>query len=146
MYLTCESKEGYKDGISNIIANSSMYQGCDDHECGVEDGECDDNVPRRRHRVREVVVCAAHRARVLEAEEVADLLRDGAVEVDVAVALEENDHDDGDHGRAEDDGVGHAVERVDPPAEVLQDLCTTADQYVLLICTEMSEMYLYKMH
>ena len=69
MYLTCESKEGYKDGISNIIANLSMYQGCDDHECGVEDGEGDDDVPRRRHRVREVVVSAAHRARILQAEE-----------------------------------------------------------------------------
>ena len=33
----------------------------------------------------------------------------------MAVALELDDEDDGDHGEAEDDGVGHAVERVDPP-------------------------------
>ena len=33
----------------------------------------------------------------------------------MAVALEEYDPDDGDHGEAQDDGVGHAVERVNPP-------------------------------
>ena len=111
-----------------------MYQGCDDHEGGVEHGEGDDDVPRRRHGVGEVVVGAAHRARVLEAEEVSDLLGDGAVEVDVAVALEQDEHDDGDHGRAEDDGVGHAVERVDPPAEGIKlHNCITFTIYVLQI-------------
>ena len=33
----------------------------------------------------------------------------------MAIALELDDEDDGDHGEAEDDGVGHAVERVYPP-------------------------------
>ena len=42
---------------------------------------------------------------------------DGLDEPDaVAVAVEEDDDHDGDHGEAQDHGVGHAVERVDPPA------------------------------
>ena len=99
-------------------SQDKLYQCRDDHEGRVEQREEDDNVPRRVHGVGEVAVGPAHRARVLEPEEVPDLLGDGLDEVDVAVALEEDDPDDGDHGEAEDDGVGHAVERVDPPVVI----------------------------
>ena len=54
----------------------------------------------------------------------------------MAIALELDDEDDGDHGEAEDDGVGHAVERVDPPVvEKLCDFRAAADleQEMLLI-------------